>query len=178
MGKGALTIWTIGHSNRSFDEFVGFLTGPQIELVADVRRYPGSKRYPHFNSAKMAQGLSGKGVDYRHFPGLGGRRRPNADSVNVAWKHEAFRAYADYMHTEEFEGEIAVLAKLAAQKRVAIMCAEALWWQCHRRLLADYFVASGGRVLHIVGGGKLQEHVLFPGAKWRGGRLYYERAEG
>src|SRR6185436_17340174 len=131
-------LWTIGHSNLAIETFLGLLKSHSIELVADVRLLPGSRRYPQFNSENLALSLAEQRIDYVHFPELGGRRKPRKDSPNVAWRNESFRGYADYMETPEFRGGIERLEKLAVGKRTAVMCAEVLWWQCHRALISDY----------------------------------------
>src|SRR2546422_806043 len=151
-------IWTIGHSNRPLDDFVGLLRFQSIAALADVRRFPGSRRYPHFNREELAKSLAAIGIEYRHFPGLGGRRRASADSPNTAWRNAAFRGYADYMMTPEFETAVHDLLQLAEKKRTAIMCAEVLWWQCHRALISDFLKTRGHRLVHILGPNKVEEH--------------------
>src|SRR5580765_4548637 len=122
----AMTLWTVGHSNKSIEEFLDLLKSQQIELLADVRRFPGSRRLPHFNQENLSASLSSAKIEYAHFPELGGRRRALANSPNTAWRNEAFRGYADFMMTDEFRVGIKRLLKLAREQRVAIMCAEAL----------------------------------------------------
>jgi uncharacterized protein (DUF488 family) len=168
------TVWTIGHSNRSWKEFLALLVAERIESVADVRRFPGSRRCPHFGHDALAASLQSSAIQYVHFPELGGRRSAHRDdSPNTAWRVEAFRAYADYASTPEFTAAFEALAELATQQRTAIMCAEALPWRCHRRLIADQFVARGWRVLDIVGPGQAKEHALPPFAKVVGGSVTY-----
>jgi uncharacterized protein (DUF488 family) len=167
------TLWTIGHSNIAQDEFIDLLKLQSIELLADVRRLPGSRRWPHFNSDALAAGLAVASIEYRHFPQLGGRRsKRRAGSPNTGWRVEAFNAYADYAETAEFGESIAELTTVAEQKRTAIMCAEALPWRCHRRIIADLFVARGWRVLDIIGR-KVKEHVLPDFARVVGGDVIY-----
>jgi len=166
-------LWTIGHSNRSIELFLEMLTGQQIELLADVRRFPGSRRQPHFNSENLPKSLTGAGIDYVHFPELGGRRKTSPDSPNTVWRNEAFRGYADFMMTAEFRDGIERLLKLARKKRTAIMCAEALWWQCHRSLIADFLKAEGHTILHIMGTGKIDEHPFTSAARIVDGKLTY-----
>jgi uncharacterized protein (DUF488 family) len=166
-------LWTIGHSNRSIEQFLELLTGQHIELLADVRRFPGSRRQPHFNSENLPKSLAHAGIDYVHFPELGGRRKTSPDSPNTVWRNEAFRGYADFMMTPEFRAGIERLLQLAGKKRTAIMCAEALWWQCHRSLIADYLKAAGHTVLHIMGSGKIQEHPFTSAARIVDGKLTY-----
>src|SRR5262245_27106082 len=144
------TIYTIGHSTRTAEEFVALLQAHRVVQLADVRTYPMSRRLPHFNREILAAFLAQHDIAYRHFPALGGRRRPRPDSINGAWQHESFRGYADHMASREFQDGLAELLRYAAAGATAMMCAEALWWQCHRRLLADALVARGVPVLHIM----------------------------
>ena len=144
-------LWTVGHSTRSLDQFLGLLAAHEIEVVADVRRYPGSRRFPHFAPQPLAEGLAARGLGYESFPELGGRRQPLADSANTAWRSAAFRGYADYMGTEAFAEGLMRLANLGCGLRTAIMCAEAVWWRCHRGLIADGLRWAGFEVYHIMG---------------------------
>lgn len=149
----AETLFTIGHSTRTIDEFVALLTANGVELLVDVRRFPGSRRHPQFGAEALAESLHGAGIAYRHAEDLGGRRRAEAGaapSPNTAWRNDAFRAYADYMATEPFRAELERLLADAARKRVAIMCAEAVPWRCHRRLITDALLARGAQVRDIV----------------------------
>jgi uncharacterized protein (DUF488 family) len=153
-------LWTIGHSNSELDAFIGLLTAQSIEVLADVRLLPGSRRWPHFNQDVLAGGLGKHGIEYRHFKALGGRRsKRKPDSPNTAWRVEAFNAYADYTQTAEFAASFTELEELARLKRTAIMCAEALPWRCHRRIIADQFVARGWQVLDIIGK-QVKQHEL------------------
>ena len=152
---------------------MALLEEQQIRALADVRRFPGSRRYPQFGKEPLAAALERAGIRYLHFPELGGRRKARADSPNTAWRNEAFRGYADYMGTADFEAGIERLCALAGEQRTAIMCAEALWWQCHRGLIADYLKARGNKVWHILGPGKLQEHPFTSAARILSGRLSY-----
>ena len=145
-----MQLWTVGHSNRTLEQFIELLTAQRIQLLADVRRFPGSRRLPHFNQENLSKSLAGVGIDYVHFPELGGRRKALPNSPNNAWRNEAFRGYADFMMTPEFRAGIDRLLKSAREKRTAIMCAEALWWQCHRSLIADYLKAAGHTVMNIL----------------------------
>jgi len=147
------------------------------ELVADVRRFPGSRRYPHFNQENLGSVLREHGIDYLHFPELGGRRNAKPDSPNSAWRNEAFRGYADYMETEEFRRGIERLLEEARRRRTAVMCAEALWWQCHRSMIADYLKFAGCRVLHILGPQKTEEHRYSQPAQIINGQLTYHQVE-
>ncbi|HJU27106.1 MAG TPA: DUF488 domain-containing protein [Rhodanobacteraceae bacterium] len=152
------TTWTIGHSTRSLEEFLALLAGNRIEALADVRRFPGSRKYPHFNADELARALREAGIEYAPFPELGGRRKPAPDSRNGAWRNAAFRGYADYMETAEFRRGMERLIALADGKRTAVMCSEAVWWRCHRRLISDWFQARGVRVLHILDAKHVVEH--------------------
>ncbi|HVT29940.1 MAG TPA: DUF488 domain-containing protein [Lacipirellulaceae bacterium] len=167
-------LFTIGHSNRSLAEFLALLTENGMKALADVRRFPGSRRYPQFSRDTLARALEEIGILYKHFPALGGRRteRNNA-SPNNAWRVAAFAAYADYMLTDEFDAAFAQLTALAQMHRTAIMCAEALPWRCHRRLIADQFVAGGWAVHDIIGPTSIREHMLPPFATIAGGRVTY-----
>lgn len=168
-----MQLWTIGHSNRSIEQFLELLKGQQIQLLADVRRFPGSRRQPHFNSENLPKSLADAGIAYAHFPELGGRRKTSPDSPNTVWRNEAFRGYADFMMTPEFRTGIDRLLKLAGEKRTAVMCAEALWWQCHRSLIADYLKAAGHAVFHIMAAGKVEEHPFTTAARIVNGKLTY-----
>jgi uncharacterized protein (DUF488 family) len=172
-----MRIWTIGHSTRGIDEFISLLKENQIKLLADVRAFPGSKRYPQFNKDALAKSLNAHGVRYEHFPELGGKRKSNPDSRNTAWRNASFRGYADYMETEQFQKGIERLLDLATEAGpTAIMCAEAVWWRCHRSLIADYLKARGVEVLHILAANKVEPHPYTPAARIVNGKLRY-RAE-
>ena len=173
-GDNSTTIWTVGHSTRSLEEFISLLTSHEITALVDVRSFPGSRRYPHFSKLALSQSLPSHGILYEHNPELGGRRRPSASSKNTAWKNASFRAYADHMETEEFRKGIEALLELAGSKRVAIMCAEALWWRCHRSLIADFLKANGIEVIHIIGANKTEEHPYTSAARIVKGELSYE----
>src|SRR4051794_770742 len=189
-----MPIWTIGHTTRTIDEFTSLLKENEIKLLVDVRAWPGSKRYPHFNKAALAESLSGHEIRYEHFPELGGKRKSNPDSRNTAWRNASFRGYADYMETEQFQKGIERLLDIASQGvatraaaeakheeweavtpcATAIMCAEAVWWRCHRSLIADYLKARGVEVLHILGANKVVPHPYTPAARIVNGELTYE----
>jgi hypothetical protein len=164
---------TIGHSNRSIEEFVAMLKAHGIEQLVDVRRFPGSRRVPQFNRDSLAQSLGHEGIAYAHLPSLGGMRKPNPNSPNVAWRNAAFRGYADHMATEEFRSGVSELLKLAGRKRTAIMCAEAVPWRCHRSLLSDALIARGAHVEDIMSEKTRTEHELTPFAKIDGGEITY-----
>lgn len=159
-GHKSRTIWTIGHSTREMAEFIGLLRENRIGVLADVRRFPGSRRNPQFHTNALAAALREAGIDYRHFVALGGRRRPLPDSPNGVWRNLAFRGYADYMASTEFRSALAALAALAGTRRCAIMCAELLWWRCHRSMIADDLQLHGWQVVHIMGPGKTAAHAL------------------
>lgn len=169
----ALVIWTVGHSNRSADDFLALLRAHDIELIADVRRFPVSRRHPHFTREQLERVLADAGIDYHWMPALGGRRSPRAGSVNTGWRVEGFRGYADYMETPEFADALTELLDVAFAKRTAVMCAEALWWQCHRRLISDVLFVLGHEIRHIQTVTAAPEHKLVPPAHSVGGRLSY-----
>ena len=166
-------IWTIGHSTRSLEEFIGLLRGERIELLADVRRYPASRMHPHFNAEALRQSLTAARVRYEGYPELGGRRTPRPDSTNTRWRNASFRGYADYMESPAFDTALARLMADAADARTAIMCAEAPWWRCHRALIADALKARGVEVLHIMGEGRLILHPYTSAASVVDGKLCY-----
>jgi len=170
-------LWTIGHSTRTIEDFLALLTSNGIGTLADVRRYPGSRRLPHFGQDALAPSLAGQDIAYEHFPELGGRRRSRPDSPNSAWRDPAFRGYADYMMTPEFRAGIARLLDLARGSPTAFMCAEALWWQCHRGLIADYLKAAGHEVIHIMGPHKTEKHPFTSAARLVDGKLSYAAAD-
>jgi uncharacterized protein (DUF488 family) len=197
-------IWTIGHSTRTIDLFISLLEENGIKLVADVRSLPGSKRYPQFNKEILAKSLTAHGIRYEHLPELGGRRRAKKDSHNTAWRNASFRGYADHMETEEFRTGIEHLLDLAQEtqpimnssssasrqrekgsplpsgegrgegNRTALMCAEAVWWRCHRALISDYLKMRGVEVVHIVDANKRELHPYTSAASIVGGTLSYE----
>jgi uncharacterized protein (DUF488 family) len=155
------TVWTVGHSTHSFPEFLGILQAYSIETVADVRRFPGSRRHPQFGAEPLAKGLATHGIDYAWFSGLGGRRRPDLlDVEGSLWRHPSFRAYAQHLNSEEFAQGLDSLLHVAHASRTAIMCSELLWWRCHRRLIADVMVFRGWEVIHIMGTTQHSEHRL------------------
>jgi uncharacterized protein (DUF488 family) len=156
------SIFTIGHSTHTLDELAALLRRHGVELLADVRAFPRSRRHPQFNAESLAAELPGRGIAYRHARALGGRRKPQPDSPNRGWENDAFRAYADYALTPEFGAALAELTATAGDKVTAVMCAEGLWWRCHRRLIADRLVAGGWTVHHIGPDGSLTEHELPP----------------
>ena len=171
-----MRIWTIGHSTRSIDDFISLLEENGIKLLADVRSWPGSKRYPQFNREALAKSLADAGILYGHVPELGGRRKPKPDSRNTTWRNASFRGYADHMETEEFHKGIERLLALAREAgRTAIMCAEAVWWRCHRSLISDYLKSRGIEVMHILDANKIQPHPFTSAAHIVDGKLSYKR---
>lgn len=169
----ATTIWTIGHSTRGIEELLAVLDAYRIELVVDVRRFPGSRRLPQFASDALGASLEAHGIAYRWLAALGGRRRPDAASMNTRWRHPAFRAYADHVATEEFAAGLMELLTLAQGLRTTVMCAEVLWWRCHRRIIADVLSVLGMEVIHIRDAGAAEPHVVGPPARVVDGRLTY-----
>ena len=153
-------VFTIGHSTRTQEEFIALLQEWGVTLLIDVRRYPGSRRYPHFNKEAMEPGLAAAGIEYLHQEVLGGRRKPSATSPNTAWRNAQFRGYADHMDTDEVRGAVDAIVERAASEVQAVMCAEAVPWRCHRNLLADALVAREVDVRHIMGPGKASGHKL------------------
>lgn len=167
------TIWTIGHSTRPPEEFSELLLANEIGNLVDVRSYPGSKRYPHFNKESLARNLRALGINYHHLVELGGRRKRAPNSLNAAWKNDSFRAYADYMESPGFEKGVEELLELARQRRTAIMCAEAVWWRCHRGLISDYLKANQVEVIHIINAAHTTRHPYTSAARILNGKLSY-----
>jgi uncharacterized protein (DUF488 family) len=168
-----VTIYTIGHSTRTLDDFLALLHAHQISQLADVRTVPKSRRHPHFAGEALARTLPGAGIAYRHVAALGGLRKPRKDSRNTAWRHESFRGYADHMETAEFQRALEdVLAWSGAQPTV-VMCAEAVWWQCHRQLIADALVARAVEVRHIMSLRSAPLHTLTAFGHVHDGRVTY-----
>jgi len=176
-------VYTIGHSTRSLDQFVGLLDAHRVRQLSDIRTVPRSRRHPHFAIDALSVSLPRAGIAYRHFPGLGGLRKPRADSPNTAWRHSGFRGYADYMATPAFEKAIEQLLEFASASgsggfeggahRTAIMCAEAVWWRCHRQLIADALVAHGVDVRHISTDRAAPAHELTDFARVEDGKVSY-----
>lgn len=168
-----MTLWTIGHSTRDLEAFLAVLEAHRIEAVADVRRFPGSRRLPQFQAASLEAALEARGIAYRWLPALGGRRRPDPASVNVAWRQAGFRGYADHLASEEFAAGLFELLVMARGLRTATMCAELLWWRCHRRLIADVLVCLGFEVVHLRDQVASDAHRLAPPASVVDGELTY-----
>jgi len=161
----AVALYTIGHSTRGGEELLGLLAGHGIATLADVRRFPGSRRHPQFAREALAASLAGAGIAYVHEPDLGGRRQPRPDSPHTAWRVAAFRGYADHMGSPPFAAALGRLLRLAQRSRTVILCAEAMPWRCHRRLIADAATVAGAEVLHILGPGHATPHRLDPAAR-------------
>jgi uncharacterized protein (DUF488 family) len=166
-------VWTIGHSTRTLDALVVVLRAHQIEALVDIRRFAGSRRLPQFNEGTLREGLEDAGIAYHWVPALGGRRTPAPDSVNTGWRHAAFRGYADHMASAEFAAGLDELVAVAGGLRTAVMCAEMLWWQCHRRLVADLLVSLGYDVMHIQTEKPAEPHRLIDPARLVSGVLSY-----
>jgi uncharacterized protein (DUF488 family) len=169
-------VWTIGHSTRTADELRAVLAAHEIAVVLDVRRFAASRRLPQFSAEALQQDLATVQVDYRWLPSLGGRRAPVPASVNDAWHNSAFRGYADHVATEEFADGLIELLMLAHGLRTAVMCAELLWWRCHRRLIADVLVAMDYDVIHIRNETMVEHHRLIAPARLVRGSLTYSVA--
>jgi uncharacterized protein (DUF488 family) len=177
----AMTVYTIGHSTRALTELVELLTAAKVDMLVDIRRFPRSRTNPQFNSDALGPALTRHGIGYRHLQALGGRRggdNAKTPSRHTLWRESAFRAYADYAETAEFRGGVDVLLELARDHTVAIMCAEAVWWRCHRRIVTDYLLAAGVDVRHILGPGKIEPASLTPGAVAEAeGKLIYRKPD-
>lgn len=168
-----LKIWTIGHSTRSWDHFVAVLKAHGVEAIADVRRFPASRRHPQFKSETMARALAKENIAYAHLPALGGRRPTRSDSPNTAWRNASFRGYADHMSSSEYVSGEKALKELASERRTAVMCAEVVWWHCHRGLISDSLKAQGWEVLHIESERPPREHPFTGAARVVRGQLTY-----
>jgi uncharacterized protein (DUF488 family) len=168
-----MLLYTIGHSTRTFEEFAALLRAHGIVQLADVRTVPKSRRHPHFAGEALARSLPTAGIAYRHLAGLGGLRKPRKDSPNTAWRHESFRGYADHMQTAAFQEALADLIDWSGGGATVVMCAEAVWWQCHRQLIADALVARGIDVRHVMSATSAPPHALTSFARVDGGRVTY-----
>ncbi len=171
-----MTIFTIGHSTRSAEDFIALLRRAGVKRVYDIRTFPGSRRYPHFNAEALAERLRLEGIAYEHHPELGGRRRPSRDAPPSAWRNEGFRGYAEYMRTDTFRRGIQALIESSAGTPTAIMCSEAVPWRCHRTMVSDALVARGVDVEHILDA-KTSPHTLTPFAAIANGEVSYPRGE-
>lgn len=167
-------VWTVGHSTRSIEEFIDVLRAHDIEALIDVRRFPASRRLPWFNAEPLAASLDAAGIAYHSLPSLGGRRTPAADSPNTGWRHTSFRGYADHMESGEFAEGLFDLLVVAGGLRTTVMCAELLWWRCHRRLIADQLTVLGFEVWHIETAKPAALHRLIDPARLIDGHLSYE----
>ena len=168
-----MTVYTIGHSTRTLDAFLALLHAHQISQLADVRTVPKSRRHPHFAGEALARTLPEAGIAYRHLAALGGLRKPRKDSRNTAWRHESFRGYADHMETPVFQRAMDDLIAWSGAQPTVVMCAEAVWWQCHRQLIADALVARAVEVRHIMSAGPAPLHALTAFARIDDGRVTY-----
>jgi len=168
-----VTLYTIGHSTRTLDEFIALLRAHSVAQLADVRTIPKSRRHPHFAADALSLSLAGAGIGYRHARELGGLRKPAAGSRNMAWRHQGFRGYADYMETAAFEDALDALVDWSRKARTTVMCAEAPWWRCHRQLIADALVARGLEVRHIMSARESAEHTLTEFARVDATRVTY-----
>ena len=166
-------VYTIGHSTHSLDDFVQMLRSFNIRVLADVRRFPGSRKYPQFNKENIEAALKKNDIQYTHIEALGGRRKVQRDSKNDLWRNDAFRGYADYMETGAFEKAVEELEAIALQHPTAYMCSEAVWWRCHRSMISDYLKAKGWAVWHIMAAGKAEEHPYTSPARVVGARVFY-----
>ncbi|HXZ26322.1 MAG TPA: DUF488 domain-containing protein [Nitrospiria bacterium] len=169
----SLLIYTIGHSTRPIGDLLAILNAHGITHLVDVRTIPKSRHNPQFNSDVLAASLNEAGISYQHCSDLGGLQKPRRDSQNLGWKNAGFRGFADYMETAEFEAALQELVQSAVKQRTAIMCAEALWWRCHRSLIADALLVLGIGVVHLMGPRKTEPHRLTPFAAMHNGRLSY-----
>jgi uncharacterized protein (DUF488 family) len=172
----APTLFTLGHSTHPWPELLEILHAHNIRAIADVRQYPGSRRFPHFNAEHLAQTLPAEQIGYLPFRDLGGRRKPNPHSINVGWRNAMFRGYADYMQTPEFTAAIERLENVAKEKPTAIMCSEAVPWRCHRSLIADAMLSRGWDVIDIYDARQAKQHTLNPMAVVSGEKIIYPLA--
>ncbi|MGY3040913.1 uncharacterized protein (DUF488 family) [Rhodanobacter sp. TND4EL1] len=177
MSAQPATIWTVGHSTRTLEELLALLDDYGIKAIADVRRFPGSRRYPHFASEAMAASLPAHGITYQWIPKLGGRRKVQPDSPNTAWRNASFQGYADYTGTAEFAEGLAELLALAARQPTAMMCAEVVWWRCHRSIVSDVLKWRGIEVIHIIDATHVTEHPYTSPARIVDGQLSYAPAQ-
>ncbi len=177
-----MKLFTIGHSTRPLEELIELLSRADVDLLVDVRSVPRSRTNPQFNADTLPEGLSSAGIGYRHIKALGGlrgRRKGGEPSANTLWRNDGFRNYADYALTAGFREGLGVLRALAREHTCAIMCAETLWWRCHRRIITDYLVTAGDEIIHILGPGKTEPGRLTRGAELQSdGALHYPAAQG
>lgn len=173
--QGQPIIYTIGHSTLSVDDFIEMLRSFGIRFLADIRRFPGSRKYPHFGKENLTEELEKNGIAYIHLEKLGGRRPVKKGSINTLWRNKSFQGYADYMETEAFEKAISELEIIASKQPTAYMCSEAVWWRCHRSMVSDYLKAKGWHVWHIMAAGKAEEHPYTSPARILGNRVLYSK---
>jgi uncharacterized protein (DUF488 family) len=172
----SLPVFSIGHSTHPLDAFVALLRAHAVECVVDVRRLPGSRRFPQYDGPALAASLAPLGIGYTHLTALGGRRGrslPTGTSPNGFWQNASFRRYADYAMGADFHAGLAQLLELSSRQRCTLMCAEVLWWRCHRRIIADYLLAAGRTVCHIDGNGRAAAAAMTPVAERTGDHLVY-----
>ncbi|MDP3879503.1 MAG: DUF488 domain-containing protein [Dehalococcoidales bacterium] len=174
---GIRTIFSIGHSTRTLEELVDLLKSNGVTKVSDIRTIPRSRRNPQFNIETLPGDLRAAGIGYQHLPGLGGLRHPQADSPNQGWRNASFRGFADYMQTQEFEENLVALMKLAQEETVALMCAEAVPWRCHRSLIADALFTRGTQVQHILSATSIRPHQVTPWARVNGTQVTYPASQ-
>jgi uncharacterized protein (DUF488 family) len=172
-GDDTLRIYTIGHSIHPAEQFLALLRAHHVRQVADIRTVPKSRRHPQFNRETLDSYLQAQRIRYQHFPALGGLRKPRPDSINTGWRHPSFRGYADHMQTAEFSAGLSELLRFGAIAPTTVMCAEAVWWQCHRQLLADALLAHGVAVYHILGMSDAKPHRLSEFARLDGETVSY-----
>lgn len=175
--QAAKKIWTIGHSTHSIKEFIEMLSAFQIEMVVDIRRFPGSRKFPQFNQEALKESLQQNNIDYSYMEDLGGRRKVNPDSKNIVWRNPSFRAYADYMETAEFRDAFEKLKQIAQKKATTFLCSEAVWWRCHRSMVSDLLKVNGWEVKHIMNAKKAMEHPYTSAAQIVDGVLRYDIVE-
>ncbi len=173
INEASHTIYTIGHSTRTIAEFLDILHSFGIKTLIDIRRMPGSRKFPQFDQESLQISLEEVGIQYIYSADLGGRRKVKKDSKNTRWNNDSFRGYADYMETAEFENAVAELEQIAIQKPTVYMCSEAVWWRCHRSMVSDYLKAKTWIVIHIMGIGKSQEHTYTKPARVVDDQVYY-----
>lgn len=171
--SGKHTIYTIGHSTHTMEEFIAMLQSFNIKTLIDIRHFPGSRKFPHFNKEILSGALKGIGINYIHLEDLGGRRKVQKNSKNTRWHKDSFRGYADYMETKKFENAITQLQSIALKQTTAYMCSEAVWWRCHRSMVSDYLKAKGWTVFHIMATGKSEEHPYTSPARIVGDKVLY-----
>lgn len=170
---GNHTIYTIGHSTHNMEDFINMLKSFGIRTLADIRRFPGSRKYPQFNKENLETALNNNSISYTHLEDLGGRRKVQTGSKNDRWRNDSFRGYADYMETPGFENAMANLEAIAVKQPTVYMCSEAVWWRCHRSMVSDYLKAKGWTVLHIMAANKADEHPYTSPARVVGEHVYY-----